>query len=31
MALIMGGARIGEVVAHALAARGCALALTYRG
>ncbi|MGH7914127.1 MAG: SDR family NAD(P)-dependent oxidoreductase [Candidatus Binataceae bacterium] len=31
VALITGGARIGEVIAHALAARGCALALTYRG
>jgi NAD(P)-dependent dehydrogenase (short-subunit alcohol dehydrogenase family) len=31
VALITGGARIGKVVAHALAARGCALALTYRG
>ncbi|MGH7781423.1 MAG: SDR family NAD(P)-dependent oxidoreductase [Candidatus Binataceae bacterium] len=30
VALITGGARIGIVVAHALAARGCALALTYR-
>ena len=30
MALITGGARIGQVVAQALAARGCALALTYR-
>ena len=29
-ALITGGARIGAVVAQALAARGCALALTYR-
>jgi NAD(P)-dependent dehydrogenase (short-subunit alcohol dehydrogenase family) len=31
VALITGGARIGEAVAHALAAGGCALALTYRG
>jgi NAD(P)-dependent dehydrogenase (short-subunit alcohol dehydrogenase family) len=31
VALITGGARIGEVGAHALAARGWALALTYRG
>jgi 3-oxoacyl-[acyl-carrier protein] reductase len=31
VALITGGARIGQTVAHALAARGCALALTYRG
>lgn len=30
-ALMTGGARIGQVVARALAARGCALALTYRG
>jgi len=30
-ALITGGARIGQAVAQALAARGCALALTYRG
>ena len=30
VALITGGARIGQVVAQALAARGCALALTYR-
>ena len=29
-ALITGGARIGQVVADALARRGCALALTYR-
>jgi NAD(P)-dependent dehydrogenase (short-subunit alcohol dehydrogenase family) len=29
-ALITGGARIGQAVALALAARGCALALTYR-
>jgi 3-oxoacyl-[acyl-carrier protein] reductase len=31
VALITGGARIGEAVAHALPAGGCALALTYRG
>jgi NAD(P)-dependent dehydrogenase (short-subunit alcohol dehydrogenase family) len=31
VALLTGGARIGQTVAHALAARGCALALTYRG
>jgi len=31
VALITGGARIGKVVADALAARGCNLALTYRG
>lgn len=31
VALITGGARIGQVVAQALAARGCGLALTYRG
>ncbi|HVA79975.1 MAG TPA: SDR family oxidoreductase [Candidatus Binataceae bacterium] len=31
VALITGGTRIGTVVAHALAVRGCALALTYRG
>jgi len=30
VALLTGGARIGQVVAMALAARGCALALTYR-
>ena len=30
-ALLTGGARIGQTVAHNLAARGCALALTYRG
>ena len=30
VALITGGARIGQVVAQALAAHGCALALTYR-
>ncbi|HEV3113823.1 MAG TPA: SDR family oxidoreductase [Candidatus Binataceae bacterium] len=30
VALITGGARIGQVVAMALAQRGCALALTYR-
>ena len=30
VALITGGARIGQVVAQALALRGCALALTYR-
>jgi NAD(P)-dependent dehydrogenase (short-subunit alcohol dehydrogenase family) len=30
VALITGGARIGQVVALKLAARGCALALTYR-
>src|SRR5271167_1138059 len=31
VALITGGARIGQVVAGALANRGCSLALTYRG
>lgn len=31
VALITGGARIGQVVAAALAKRGCSLALTYRG
>ncbi|HKM99576.1 MAG TPA: SDR family oxidoreductase [Candidatus Binataceae bacterium] len=31
VALITGGARIGQVVANALATRGCNLALTYRG
>ena len=31
VALITGGARIGQVVARALATRGCSLALTYRG
>ncbi len=31
VALITGGARIGQVVAAALAGRGCSLALTYRG
>jgi NAD(P)-dependent dehydrogenase (short-subunit alcohol dehydrogenase family) len=31
VALITGGARIGQVVAAALANRGCSLALTYRG
>jgi NAD(P)-dependent dehydrogenase (short-subunit alcohol dehydrogenase family) len=30
VALLTGGARIGQAVARALAARGCALALTYR-
>lgn len=30
VALITGGARIGQVVAQALATRGCSLALTYR-
>jgi NAD(P)-dependent dehydrogenase (short-subunit alcohol dehydrogenase family) len=30
VALLTGGARIGQVVAHALAARGCGLALSYR-
>jgi NAD(P)-dependent dehydrogenase (short-subunit alcohol dehydrogenase family) len=30
VALITGGARIGQAVAQALAARGCALAMTYR-
>ena len=30
VALLTGGARIGQVVAIALAGRGCALALTYR-
>ena len=29
--MLTGGARIGQVVAHALALRGCNLALTYRG
>ena len=31
VALITGGARIGQAVAQALAARGCDVALTYRG
>ena len=31
VALVTGGARIGQVVAHGLAARGCDLALVYRG
>jgi NAD(P)-dependent dehydrogenase (short-subunit alcohol dehydrogenase family) len=31
VALLTGGARIGQVVAHSLAARGCDLALIYRG
>lgn len=31
VALLTGGARIGQVVAQALAARGCSLLLTYRG
>src|SRR5579862_5192384 len=31
VALITGGARIGQVVARALASHGCSLALTYRG
>jgi NAD(P)-dependent dehydrogenase (short-subunit alcohol dehydrogenase family) len=31
VALITGGARIGQVVAGVLAGRGCSLALTYRG
>jgi NAD(P)-dependent dehydrogenase (short-subunit alcohol dehydrogenase family) len=31
VALLTGGARIGRVVAHSLAARGCDLALVYRG
>jgi len=31
VALITGGARIGQVVAQALAVRGCSVALTYRG
>jgi len=31
VALVTGGARIGQVVAAALANRGCSLALTYRG
>ncbi len=30
VALVTGGARIGQIVAQALARRGCALALTYR-
>src|SRR5713226_633149 len=30
VALITGGARIGQVVAQALAVRGCALAMLYR-
>src|SRR5262245_53727607 len=30
VALVTGGARIGQVVAQALAGRGCAVALTYR-
>jgi NAD(P)-dependent dehydrogenase (short-subunit alcohol dehydrogenase family) len=31
VALVTGGARIGQVVAHSLAAHGCDLALVYRG
>src|SRR6266851_7232395 len=31
VALVTGGARIGQVVAHSLAARGCDLALVYGG
>ena len=31
VALLTGGARIGQVVAHSLAAHGCDLALVYRG
>jgi 3-oxoacyl-[acyl-carrier protein] reductase len=31
VALLTGGARIGQIVAHGLAARGCDLALVYRG
>jgi NAD(P)-dependent dehydrogenase (short-subunit alcohol dehydrogenase family) len=31
VALITGGARIGQVVAQTLAVRGCSVALTYRG
>jgi len=31
VALVTGGARIGQVVASALANRGCSLSLTYRG
>ncbi|HXN87425.1 MAG TPA: SDR family oxidoreductase [Candidatus Binataceae bacterium] len=31
VAIITGGARIGQVVASTLAARGCALAMVYRG
>ena len=31
VALVTGGARIGQVVAHSLAERGCELALIYRG
>jgi hypothetical protein len=31
VAILTGGARIGQVVAHALALRGCNFALTYRG
>jgi len=31
VALLTGGARLGQVVAHSLAARGCDLALVYRG
>jgi NAD(P)-dependent dehydrogenase (short-subunit alcohol dehydrogenase family) len=31
VAILTGGARIGQVVAHVLALRGCNLALTYRG
>jgi NAD(P)-dependent dehydrogenase (short-subunit alcohol dehydrogenase family) len=31
VALLTGGARIGQVVAHSLAVRGCDLALIYRG
>jgi NAD(P)-dependent dehydrogenase (short-subunit alcohol dehydrogenase family) len=30
VALITGGARIGQTVAHLLASRGCAIAMTYR-
>lgn len=31
VALVTGGARIGQIVAHSLAERGCDLALIYRG
>lgn len=31
VALLTGGARIGQVIAHSLAVRGCDLALIYRG
>ena len=31
VAILTGGARIGQVVVHVLALRGCNFALTYRG